>query len=153
LNEQSTVEYVEKRWRRGLERGLELWKLLKLLNRLSPEEAGEFRWKHRVEIRHLRMELSGQRSRSGAFEWERGQQVALELAEQGLLDWDTLRDRRTGRLVKTIVRELGRLTSVQGLQQAAALYERAHTLPLPEVKHLVRAIIADSRSDNTPPAA
>lgn len=117
-----------------------------MLDQLPPGQADEFKWRHRVEVRRIRMQLFGQYSRSGAFEWDRAWSLAIVLEQQGVIDTITMRDQRTGRLVRTIIREVARLDPLLGPERAAEVYERVHALSLPEVKQLVREIVKDSRA-------
>ncbi len=77
-------------------------------------------------------------SRSSLYEWMRASSVAVALIDAGLLD-DRLRDRQTGRRVKTLIRELGRLR-YESDADAVSIYVAARDEQLDRVKLMVRLL-------------
>ena len=81
---------------------------LKELRQDHPALADQWMRGKRALWQQIAWSWSGSRARSSAYEWSRGARVSQVLYRAGLVD-AAYRDRETGRRVKTLIRELGRV--------------------------------------------
>ena len=115
---------------------------LKELRQDHPALADQWMRGKRALWHQLAWSWSGSRARSSAYEWSRGARVSQVLYRAGLVD-AAYRDRETGRRVKTLIRELGRVDwnrNHPGDRDALiASYYNLRDAPIDDIKASVQA--------------